>query len=46
MLAEQALLQQANEGGLDEVFGRMVDFYSTDCVFLSTLNRVRRALKP
>jgi hypothetical protein len=39
MLAEQALPQQANDGGLDEVFGRMVDFYSTHCVFLSTQNR-------
>jgi hypothetical protein len=39
MLAEQALLQQANEGGLDEVFGRMVDFYSTNGVCMSPLNR-------
>jgi hypothetical protein len=41
MLAEQALLQQANEGGLDEVFGRMVDFYSTNGVCISPLNRAR-----
>ena len=37
MVAEQALLQQVNEAGLDEVFGRMIDFYSIHCAFLSKL---------
>ena len=38
MVAEQALLQQVNEAGLDEVFGRMIDFYSIHCAFLSKLD--------
>ncbi|HEX7649268.1 MAG TPA: hypothetical protein VF450_17860 [Noviherbaspirillum sp.] len=46
MVAEQALLQQVNEAGLDEVFGRMIDFYSIHCAFLSKLDGACRALKP